>query len=148
MHRSVRASGDLRQMMDAVRSDLIRNLANMTNRCSAWSTHLTPCPSRSSCFLAHETDGETAVPPAAPCYCGSLWSVRLGRSGVKRTSNVAHYAGVDWRLPAMTCECSRSASRAAGSIFSLRATDFVKASSASPRDWRRSAGGAFTCCSS
>ncbi len=30
--RSVRAAGDLRAMMDAVRSDLIRNLANMTNR--------------------------------------------------------------------------------------------------------------------
>lgn len=31
--RGVRASGDLRAMMDAVRSDLVRNLANMTNRC-------------------------------------------------------------------------------------------------------------------
>ena len=30
--RAVRASGDLRKMMDAVRSDLIRNLAQMTNR--------------------------------------------------------------------------------------------------------------------
>jgi len=30
--RGVRASGDLRSMMDAVRSDLVRNLANMTNR--------------------------------------------------------------------------------------------------------------------
>jgi hypothetical protein len=30
--RAVRASGDLHKMMDAVRSDLIRNLANMTNR--------------------------------------------------------------------------------------------------------------------
>ena len=33
--RGVRASGDLRAMMDAVRSDLVRNLANMTNRCGA-----------------------------------------------------------------------------------------------------------------
>jgi hypothetical protein len=31
-HRAVRASGDLHKMMDAVRSDLIRNLANMTNK--------------------------------------------------------------------------------------------------------------------
>ncbi len=40
--RSVRASGDLRQMMDAVRSDLIRNLANMTNRCSTEWQYLVP----------------------------------------------------------------------------------------------------------